>query len=47
VQTMDVTYQHMSMRMGNCLGCHRDVHDALPPDSKIQRGAEYCNACHR
>jgi len=47
VQTMDVLYQHMSMRMGNCLGCHRDAHDALPPDSKIQRGAEYCNACHR
>jgi hypothetical protein len=42
-----VTYQHMSMRMGNCLGCHRDAHDALPPNSKIQRGAEHCNACHR
>ena len=47
VQTMDVVYQHMSMRMGNCLGCHRDAHDALPPNSKIQRGAEHCNACHR
>jgi hypothetical protein len=47
VQTMDVVYQSMSMRMGNCLGCHRDPHDALPADSKIQRGPDNCNACHR
>ena len=25
VQTMDVVYQKMSMRMSNCLGCHRPV----------------------
>jgi hypothetical protein len=47
VQTMDVVYQRMSMRMGNCLGCHRDAHAALPPDSDIARGPEHCNACHR
>ncbi|HEX7408941.1 MAG TPA: cytochrome c3 family protein [Candidatus Binatia bacterium] len=47
IQTMEVVYQQMSMRMGNCLGCHRDAHEALPPDSKIERGAENCNACHR
>jgi hypothetical protein len=47
VQTMDVVYQNMSLRMGNCLGCHRDPHDALPADSKIRKGPEYCNACHR
>jgi hypothetical protein len=47
IQTMPVVSQHMSMRMGNCLGCHRDAHDALPPDSKIQGGPEHCNACHR
>ncbi len=47
VQTMDVVYQHMSMRMGNCLGCHRDPHDALPANSKIQQGPDNCNACHR
>lgn len=47
VQTMDVVYQNMSMRMGNCLGCHRDPHDALPAGSKIQKGPEHCNACHR
>jgi hypothetical protein len=47
VQTMDVVYQNMSLRMGSCLGCHRDPHDALPADSKIQRGPDHCNACHR
>ena len=47
VQTMDVVYQSMSMRMGNCLGCHRDSHDALPRGSPIRRGPEHCNACHR
>ena len=47
IQNMDVVFQDMSMRMGNCLGCHRDAHDALPPDSKIARGPENCNACHR
>jgi hypothetical protein len=46
VQTMNVVYQNMSMRMSNCLGCHRDPKDALP-DSKITKGPEHCNACHR
>ncbi len=47
VETMDVLYQHMSMRMANCLGCHRDPHDALPAGSPIARGPDNCNACHR
>ncbi len=47
VQTMQVVYQNMSMRMGNCLGCHRSPHDALPADSKIVRRPEHCFACHR
>ena len=47
VQTMPVVYQDMSMRMSNCLGCHRDPHDALPEDSKLLKGAEYCYVCHR
>jgi hypothetical protein len=47
VQTMDVVTQHMSMRMSNCLGCHRDPHAALPAGSPIQRAAENCAACHR
>lgn len=47
VQTMDILFQSMSMRMGNCLGCHRDPQDALPAGSKIRRGPEHCNACHR
>jgi hypothetical protein len=47
IQTMQVVSQHMSMRMGNCLGCHRDPRNALPADSKISRGPDHCNACHR
>jgi hypothetical protein len=47
VQEMEVISQRMSMRMGNCLGCHRDPHDALPADSTIRRAPEHCNACHR
>jgi hypothetical protein len=47
VQTMEVVSQHMSMRMGNCLGCHRDPKAALPAGSPIRRGPDNCNACHR
>ncbi|MEJ2109914.1 MAG: cytochrome c3 family protein [Acidobacteriota bacterium] len=47
VQTMTRVSQHMSMRMSNCLGCHRDPGYALPGDSKIVNGPEHCNACHR
>ena len=47
VQNMDVVYQNMSMRMSNCLGCHRDPRAALPAGSKIKKGPEHCNACHR
>jgi hypothetical protein len=47
VQTMTVVYQNMSMRMGNCLGCHRSPHAALPADSKILSGPDHCSACHR
>jgi len=47
VETMDVLYQNMSVRMSNCLGCHRDPQDALPSGSPVKRGPERCNACHR
>jgi hypothetical protein len=47
VQTMDVVYQSMSLRMSNCLGCHRNPKDALPADSNIAKGPEHCYACHR
>ena len=47
VQDMDRVSQQMSMRMSNCLGCHRDPHAALPAGSSIQRGPENCGACHR
>jgi len=47
IQEMDRVSQHMSMRMGNCLGCHRDARAAVAPDSRVTKGPEYCNACHR
>ena len=47
VQTMNVVYQKMSMRMSNCLGCHRAPKDALPAGSAITKGPEHCFACHR
>jgi hypothetical protein len=47
VQTMNVIVRQMGMRMGNCLGCHRDPRAALPPDTKIVKAAEQCGACHR
>ncbi len=47
VEEMEIVRQYMSMRMGNCLGCHRDPQAALPAGSPIQRGPEHCDACHR
>jgi len=47
VQTMNVVFQKMSMRMSNCLGCHRDPKDALPANSNISKGPEHCDTCHR
>jgi hypothetical protein len=47
VQTVNVVYQNMSMRMSNCLGCHRNPGNALPADTAITRASEQCYACHR
>ncbi len=47
VQTMERVSRAMSLRMGNCLRCHRDPSAALPTGSKVVRGAENCYACHR
>jgi hypothetical protein len=47
IENEEVVSQKMSMRMGNCLGCHRDPKAALPPGSPITRGPENCYACHR
>lgn len=47
VQTMHLVYQNMSVRMSNCLGCHRAPADALPAGSAITKGPEHCYACHR
>jgi hypothetical protein len=47
VQTMERVSREMSLRMGNCLNCHRDAHAALPAGSKVTEGPTNCFACHR
>lgn len=47
VQTMERVSREMLMRMGTCLGCHRDAHEAVPAGSKITTGPTNCMACHR
>ena len=53
VETMEVLQQNMSMRMGNCLSCHRSVHDYIRAPEYARdvapdlAGADNCNACHR
>jgi hypothetical protein len=47
VQEMPAMRQRMSMRMSNCLACHRGPGPALPAGSTITRAPENCNACHR
>lgn len=47
VQTMKVVSREMSLRMGSCLACHRDPHEALPKDTTIKSGPDNCAACHR
>jgi hypothetical protein len=47
VEGMEILARAMNMRMGACLECHRNPAAALPKDSPIKRGPEYCNACHR
>jgi Cytochrome c7 and related cytochrome c/Class III cytochrome C family len=47
VQTMEQVSREMLMRMGVCLSCHRDPHEAVPAGSKISSGPTNCFACHR
>jgi hypothetical protein len=53
VSEMEVLGQRMSMRMGNCLSCHRSVQDyiAAPaykaPLDPALKGPDNCFACHR
>jgi hypothetical protein len=47
VENMEIVEQKMSMRMANCLGCHRDSSAAVPHESVIIKGAEHCNVCHQ
>jgi predicted CXXCH cytochrome family protein len=47
VQGMDRVARDMSLRMGNCLACHRDARSAVPASSTVTEGPTSCFACHR
>lgn len=47
VETMERISQHMSLRMGACLDCHRNAHSVLPAGAAAKEGPTHCNACHR
>ncbi len=48
VNKMDVVGQQHSFTMGSCLNCHRNPEAKMPElTGKINKGPEYCNACHR
>jgi len=48
VENMDKVSQVQKFTMGACLDCHRNAHQKLPElKGKINRGPDYCGACHR
>jgi hypothetical protein len=47
VENMERLSRERSLRMGQCLACHRDAHTAVPPGSQVVGGATHCFACHR
>jgi len=48
VEQMEKVGQLNSFTMGSCLNCHREAHDRFPElKDQINKGPEYCSACHR
>jgi hypothetical protein len=48
VASMDKITQVSSFVMSACLDCHRNAHDRMPElKAQINKGPDYCNACHR
>ncbi len=48
VDKMDKIQQVQKFTMGACLDCHRNAHQMMPElKDKINRGPEFCGACHR
>lgn len=47
VENMDVVAQVSDFTMGACLDCHRTAPTTLASIPGIQRGPDYCTACHR
>lgn len=48
VVSMDKIKQVQKFTMGACLDCHRNAHSRMPEiKNMVNRGPEYCGACHR
>lgn len=48
VEKMEVIKQVQRFTMGACLECHRNAHDKMPEiKAMVNKGPDYCNACHR
>lgn len=48
VARMEKIQQVQRFTMGACLDCHRNAHQKMPElQNKINRGPEFCGACHR
>ncbi len=47
VENMDVLTQVSQFTMGACLDCHRNAPHRFTDIEGIQKGPEYCAACHR
>ncbi len=47
VREMEVVSQAVSLSMGSCLGCHRNVQERVPGIAPGLVGPENCSACHR
>jgi hypothetical protein len=47
ITQMEKVGQMSSFTMANCLDCHRNIHQKLPDLAGINKGPDYCWACHR
>jgi hypothetical protein len=47
IKEMEVVNQVKAFTMTACLDCHRNPQTNLPYLDKVNKGPEYCSACHR
>ena len=47
IKEMEKVGQMQSFTMGSCLNCHRNAHNRLSYIENVNKGPDYCWACHR